>query len=556
MNYRFFCFFLISLNSLAQHKTITDFDVPIKIPLLVAGSFGELRPNHFHAGVDFSANYKIGDPVYAPADGVVNRIKVSSFGYGKALYVKHNNGYTTVYGHLSAYGDKIAKYVNDKQYESKQFEIELFPLAKELPVKKGDVIGYIGNTGGSGGPHLHYEIRDTKTEHILNAQAFSLKDAITDTEQAIINGVYVYPLTDETIINNENSFFEIALSKQNNSYKSNTIQAKGTIGFGINTHDTQNGSRGKNGIYRMVTYVNGTKNFEVVFDEFSFDESKYLNQYIDYKYYQLSGNRIQKLFVVNDLPLSLIKTKKNNGQIIVNEGEDLNFKIEVFDAHENKQTIEIPVKYYDYQINKKPKPEGKYIDYLKDYAFEENNVSVEWDARTFFEDVYLKIKTENNKLTLHKDEYAVQKNISIKMLVPDGYPNKDQTFIGKTDGKKVKYFDTWKRGNDFRIRTKELGTYELVTDKTDPIVNFVSDYDTFTKEDVLVFEIEDKLSGINTYSGYLNNEWILFDYDYKTKKLIHKLSDEKFTPGTNTLRLEVTDRVGNNTTFEQTIVVN
>ena len=556
MNYRFFCFFLISLNSLAQHKTITDFDVPIKIPLLVAGSFGELRPNHFHAGVDFSANYKIGDPVYAPADGVVNRIKVSSFGYGKALYVKHNNGYTTVYGHLSAYGDKIAKYVNDKQYESKQFEIELFPLAKELPVKKGDVIGYIGNTGGSGGPHLHYEIRDTKTEHILNAQAFSLKDAITDTEQAIINGVYVYPLTDETIINNENSFFEIALSKQNNSYKSNTIQAKGTIGFGINTHDTQNGSRGKNGIYRMVTYVNGTKNFEVVFDEFSFDESKYLNQYIDYKYYQLSGNRIQKLFVVNDLPLSLIKTKKNNGQIIVNEGEDLNFKIEVFDAHENKQTIEIPVKYYDYQINKKPKPDGKYIDYLKDYAFEENNVSVEWDARTFFEDVYLKIKTENNKLTLHKDEYAVQKNISIKMLVPDDYPNKDQTFIGKTDGKKVKYFDTWKRGNDFRIRTKELGTYELVTDKADPIVNFVSDYDTFTKEDVLVFEIEDKLSGINTYSGYLNNEWILFDYDYKTKKLIHKLSDEKFTPGTNTLRLEVTDRVGNNTTFEQTIVVN
>lgn len=556
MNYRFFCFFLISLNSLAQHKTITDFDVPIKIPLLVAGSFGELRPNHFHAGVDFSANYKIGDPVYAPADGVVNRIKVSSFGYGKALYVKHNNGYTTVYGHLSAYGDKIAKYVNDKQYESKQFEIELFPLAKELPVKKGDVIGYIGNTGGSGGPHLHYEIRDTKTEHILNAQVFSLKDAITDTEQAIINGVYVYPLTDETIINNENSFFEIALSKQNNSYKSNTIQAKGTIGFGINTHDTQNGSRGKNGIYRMVTYVNGTKNFEVVFDEFSFDESKYLNQYIDYKYYQLSGNRIQKLFVVNDLPLSLIKTKKNNGQIVVNEGEDLNFKIEVFDAHENKQTIEIPVKYYDYQINKKPKPEGKYIDCLKDYAFEENNVSVEWDARTFFEDVYLKIKTENNKLTLHKDEYAVQKNISIKMLVPDGYPNKDQTFIGKTDGKKVKYFDTWKRGNDFRIRTKELGTYELVTDKADPIVNFVSDYDTFTKEDVLVFEIEDKLSGINTYSGYLNNEWILFDYDYKTKKLIHKLSDEKFTPGTNTLRLEVTDRVGNNTTFEQTIVVN
>ena len=103
---------------------------------MVSGSFGELRPNHFHAGVDFSANYKIGDPIYAPADGVVNRLKVSAFGYGKAVYVRHNNGYTTVYGHLNAYGDKIANYVTDKQYEQQKFEIELFPLAEELPVKK------------------------------------------------------------------------------------------------------------------------------------------------------------------------------------------------------------------------------------------------------------------------------------------------------------------------------------------------------------------------------------------------------------------------------------
>src|SRR5690606_38648431 len=201
-----------------------------------------------------------------------------------------------------------------------------------------------------------------------------------------------------------------------------------------------------------------------------------------------------------------IKTKKNNRQIIVNEGEDLNFKIEVFDAHENKQTIEIPVKYYDYQINKKPKPAGKYIDYLKDYAFEEKNVSVEWDARTFFEDVYLKMDFADNTLVLHKDEYPVQKNISIKMIVPDDYPNKDKTFIGKTDGKKIKFFDTWKRENDFRIRTKELGTYKLVQDTEDPIVSFTSNQSEFTAEDVLVFEIEDKLSGIDTYNGFLNNE--------------------------------------------------
>lgn len=549
-------FLFISTVSTAQRAEITDFEVPIRIPLQISGTFGELRSNHFHAGVDFSSNFKIGDPVYAPADGVVNRIKVSAFGYGKAVYIRHRNGYTTVYGHLNAYSDKIAKYVNEHHYQQQKFEIELFPLAEELPVKQGEIIGYIGNTGGSGGPHLHYEIRDTQTENIINALAFSLKDAVVDTEQAIINGVYVYPLTNETIINNASTFFEVALSKQNNNYRGKTIQATGAIGFGINTHDTQNGSRGKNGVYKISTYVNGSKNFEVVFDEFSFDESKYINQYIDYKYYQLSGNRVQKLFTTTDLPLSLIKTNKNNGQLVINEGEDFNFKIEVFDVHNNKQVIEIPIKYHEYAAVEKPLPTGKYIDWLKDYSFEDQNVSVEWDARTFFEDVYLNIELSENKIKLHKDEYPLQRNIHLKILVPEDYPNKDRTFIGKTDGKRVKYFDTWKRGNDFRVRTKELGTYELVQDTENPSVRFMNEKDIFTAEDQLIFEIEDDLSGIGSYNGFLNDDWILFEYDYKTKKLIHKLSDKKFTSGTNVLKLVVTDRVGNTTTFEHTIKVN
>ena len=150
-----FIFLFSSLNLLSQTTVEDSFDVPIRIPLYVAGSFGELRPNHFHAGVDFSANYKTGDPIFAPEDGVVTRIKVSSFGYGKALYLKHANGFTTVYGHLSGYEKNIHAYVLKNHYELELFEMELFPLANELPVKKGSVIGYIGNTGGSGGPHLH-----------------------------------------------------------------------------------------------------------------------------------------------------------------------------------------------------------------------------------------------------------------------------------------------------------------------------------------------------------------------------------------------------------------
>ena len=551
-----FIFLFSSLNLLSQTTVEDSFDVPIRIPLYVAGSFGELRPNHFHAGVDFSANYKTGDPIFAPEDGVVTRIKVSSFGYGKALYLKHANGFTTVYGHLSGYEKNIHAYVLKNHYELELFEMELFPLANELPVKKGSVIGYIGNTGGSGGPHLHYEIRNTQTEHILNPITVSLKKKVKDTEQPIINGVFIYPLTNETVIDENTNFFEVALRKNNNSYVSNVLNVSGAVGFGINTHDTQDGSRGKNGIYKLITYVNGSKNFEVVFDEFAFDDSKYLNQYIDYKYYQLTGNRIQKLFVMNDLPLSLIKTIKNKGQLLFNTAGDVNYKIEVYDAHDNKQTIEIPIRYKESAPVNKNATEGKYIDYLKDYVFEEKNVAAEWDARTFFEDVYLNITFKENGIVLHKDEYPVQKNINIKIRVPDDFENKDQTFIGKVDGNKVKFFETWKRETDFRIRTKELGTYELVTDQTKPTITFMNDKPNFTAEDLLVFEIADESSGIGKYAGFLNNKWVLFDYDYKTKKLVHNLSDKKFVLGENVLRLEVTDRVGNNTTFEKIIVVN
>ena len=547
---------LLSTVNVFGQTNLDHFKVPITIPLKVSGSFGELRPNHFHSGIDFTSNYKIGDPVFAPEDGVVNRIKVSSFGYGKALYLKHPNGYTTVYGHLNAYLQKIDTYVKDKQYTAKQFEIELFPLATELVVKKGDIIGYIGNTGGSGGPHLHYEFRDTNTEEIINPLTLSLLNDVVDIEQPIINSLFVYPLTKETVVNNETTFFEVALNKRNNKYLSNTILTNGSIGFGINTHDTQNGSRGKNGVYRITTYLNGSKYYEVVFDRFSFNESSVINHYIDYKYYKLSGNRVQKLFIVNDLPLSLIKHEKNKGIVTLNPEEDAIFKIEVADAHGNIQTIEIPLKYSESVVKNIKEPTGKHIDYLKDYAFQNENVSVEWDARTFFEDVNLDLQLQKDKVVLHKDEFAVQKNISIKFLVDTDFPNKDKTFIGLKMGNKMKYYDTWKRENDFRIRTKELGTYELVTDLDPPTIQLLSAKNVFSQADEIVLEIEDQLSGIGSFNGYLNQEWILFDYDYKTKKIIHKLTDKKYKVGQNTLRVEVVDRVGNNTTFEQTIIIN
>ena len=136
------------------------FRSPLDIPMSLSGNFGEIRPNHFHSGLDLRTNSREGLNIYAVADGYVSRIKVSPYGYGKAIYITHPNGYVSVYGHLSAYSGAIAEYIKKAQYEKESFEVELFPAKDEIKVTKGQVIAFSGNTGGSGGPHLHFEIRD------------------------------------------------------------------------------------------------------------------------------------------------------------------------------------------------------------------------------------------------------------------------------------------------------------------------------------------------------------------------------------------------------------
>ncbi len=536
------------------------FDPPLQIDLLPNASFGELRADHFHSGMDFSTKGKKGIPIYAPADGEINRIKVSTFGYGKALYVKHKNGYTTVYGHLEDYAGETEEYVQKEQYRQEKFEVELFPTLHQLPVKKGDIIGYTGNTGGSGGPHLHYEVRDTETEEIINPLFFGLNRDIKDTEAPVLNGLMVYPLQSGSTVNNLQQPFVLSLSRQSDgTFVSQTVYSNGVIGFGVNSYDTSNKSYGKNGLFRVKQTVNGSVTFEMVFDRFSFDETRYVNHYVDYKQVKSKKQWYQKLFTESELPLEMVKTLRHNGKITVNENESYTVKIEVSDFFGNTTTIVIPVVYKlfavtDTQENSKGKP----IDYKRDYIFEEDNLYVAWDAGTFYEDVVLDLNLQNNQITLHKDIIPVHKNIDVRINVSSLSIDKEKAFIGLITKNEIRYFSTWKRDNDFRIRTKTLGTYGIFEDHTPPEIknpNFKKG-EKLTDKDKLTFEISDDLSGIGSYNGFINNQWALFEYDYKTKKLTHKLSDKIAVKGNNEVRIIVIDRVGNNVIFETDFQLN
>lgn len=532
------------------------FRSPLDIKLLASGSFGELRGNHFHSGLDFKTLQKEGLKVYAAADGYVSRIKISEGGYGKALYITHPNGYTTVYGHLRNYEGALADYILKRQYAQKSYEIEIFPSAADLPVKKGEVIALSGNTGSSGGPHLHFEIRSTKTEEIINPMFFGFDALMPDTKAPVINDLVVYAVGDSAVVNGSQRALPVNLSLQpDGSYLANKVLAKGTVGFAVNTYDLADNNFNWNGIYKAESFLNGSRLFGYEFDRFAFDETRYINNFIDFHRYKTMNQSVQKLFFKRPYPFSLVNDNKKNGQVTVEPGTTLNYRIEISDFHGNKRMINVPIQYSPASANI-PREEKKTPYFVKsrnDNNYTKDNISVFIPENAFYDDFYLKFDVKDNVLFLHDETVPVHHNLTVTFDVSEIQGlNQQKTFISRIDGGKPEYFSTYKRGNLFSIKTRDLGKFQLMTDTIAPKIyapNF-SEGKNMDKLDTLTVHISDELSGIKDYNAYLNGKWILMEYNYKTKTLTHHFAEAVYEEGKNDLKVVVSDKVGNSTIFE------
>ena len=532
------------------------FQSPLDIPLDLSGSFGELRSNHFHSGLDFKTKGVEGLPVYATGDGYISRIKISTFGYGKAIYITHPNGYTSVYGHLQKANGAIESFIKTRQYKEQSYEVEMYLYPTELPVKKGDVIAFTGNTGGSGGPHLHFEFRNTKSEEILNPMHFGFKKIIKDERKPVIQGLVAYPL-DSTTVNNSQKPINISFSKQaDGTCLGVKVKADGKVAFGINAYDFCTNAYNKNGLYKVKAYLNGVLQYQYGFDGFAFDESRYINNFIDYERFHLMGQRVQKLFQISDYPLSIVAGNKKDGIIKVQPGTNYTYRVELYDFHGNKVELVIPIEfaYQEAKIEKTLQKTPYFVKAKNEAIFEKNNVSVQIPENAFYSNFYLNFDVSNDILTLHDDSVPVHKNITITFNDVQGLSEEQlaKTYIATLDGYKLDYNKTYRKGNTFSIKTKTLGKYKIAQDTTPPRiynVNFVEGKTLSTQKTISV-SVTDLQSDINTYNGYLNGKWILLEYDYKTKKLIHNLDDKIYVEGRNDLKIVVTDNLQNSTTFE------
>ena len=540
---------------------LVDFRSPLAIvPPALAGSFGELRANHFHSGIDFRTNQRQGYPVYAIADGYISRLRVQNSGFGLALYINHPNGYTSVYGHLQRFSPKIAQQVKSIQYQKKSYEIDEFPTSLLIPVHKGEVIAYSGNTGSSGGPHLHFEIRDTRTEATINPQLFGID--ILDNIPPVIYSMYVYRLNKKPF--NEftpKQYFQLLGGSGNYRLNSvNTINLSGEVGFGIVTTDRHNGASGLNGVYSIELELDGGLVYVSSLEKFEFENSKGINSHIDYPTYLNTRRSIQKSFVDPGNPLKIYSNLVNNGRIEFTDGKLHQLKYTVTDSRGNKSTLAFQVQADNKATINSPETEtGEVFSYATPNEFSNPDVKVIFPKGTLYNDLNFIYKKLPKPAT---NAYSAIHQIHNKFTpLHTGFQlwiKADSTLGKYTDKAIIVNTGRVSQGGYFedgyvKASPRSFGSFFIAVDTIPPSVNPVniSNEKRMTGVSKMTFKIRDNLSGIKSFNGYIDGRWVLMEFDTKTASLWHTF-DNSTSPGKHTLELIVSDMKDNNRNYSIT----
>ena len=531
---------------------------PVEIPILLSGTFGEFRKTHFHSGIDIKTQRKEGLRVRAIEDGDLVRVKISTSGYGKVVYIRHYDGTKSVYAHLKKFSPKIEKIIKGHQYEKKKFEIEKFFGEGEIKLKKSEIIGFSGNTGGSSGPHLHFELRDSKKEKPLNPLKYGF--FVLDTIPPTIQNIYIYKFLNEHTSKRK----KIELTKNKNLFTvTDTIKTNGMFGIGYSGYDKQNLSYNRNGIYKRELTINGKKIFSYKFDEFTFPDGKKIDLLIDYEAYNIDKIRIKKLYQTIKTKFSFLNKGDNNGLFKVLKDSIYNVKILFEDFNKNKSIVKMiligddkdnDLYFSKNDFNEKPyKPDKEYK-----VKYELLNLNIPKNA--FYEPTSLNFEYKLDTLMIEKFTKAPKKGLSLEFFLPKNLDSIShrQICIGKLNfGKKNKIQYIHGKKNDTIIYAKNIseGKYFLTKDNKSPSIRPINFQNGkwVSNLSILKIRVDDNLSGIKKYNAYINGKWILMEYEPKRKLLFFEFNDLKFDETKLKLDLSVEDMVGNVNKFEASL---
>ena len=542
------------------------FSPPLNIGLALTGSFSEVRPNHFHSGIDFSVQKKEGLPVFAVADGFISRIKVSPFGFGNALYIDHPNGFTSVYGHMKGYNDTITEYVRANQYKLKSFEVDLFPANKKehIYVKKGQLIGYTGNSGSSGGAHLHFELRNTKTENIINPLLFGFN--LPDNYPPYIDFIKIYPEDNNSYIVSSNEVTRFNVKKSGNStYRlatKDTLSLWGNFSIGAQAFDFNQNLNDRNGFYSMKMFVDSAEFFSLVCDSFSFAESRYVNATIDFSANYNLGSRIIKSRKLPGNHLSFLKSNKDG---IVSFTDNKVHEISILVADESNNTVNLrfwvkPQKPAGFvQVPSIPEADtAVQFKYNKFNKFETNDLKVEIAPGSLYQDItftYRKRPGSKGMFSeiyyLHDPEVPIHNKIKVSIKatgLPQNLQSKALLVRIDREGDRSPAGGSYENGY-VETSTNLFDGYAIVVDTIPPIIRPSSE--NAKSKSSLKFTVSDNFSGISTYKGEVNGQWALVEWDPKNKLMVYKF-DKVANPGKNKFSLFLEDEKGNKTSYSTT----
>ena len=528
-------------------------DYPLEIPIILSGTFGELRPNHFHAGIDIKTKGTEGFRVYSIGDGYVSRIQITHGGYGKALYIKHDNGQSSVYAHLQKFSPKIEKIVKEIQYSKESYTFRTYPSKDEIRISEKELIGFSGNTGRSFGPHLHYELRD-ELDRPINPMAFK-NYSVKDTIPPVVLGLYYKLIPENSISGSNSSFNELKLKKiSNNLFISDTLKTSGPVGFGINSFDRMNNTWNKMGLSNIKTNIDGNEIFNMDLNSFSYDEWRHINTFIDYPYYKNKKIKIQKLYIEEFNPLDMYKRSLGDGVVKINETNvTYLYSVKLFDFNKNQSEILVPIQWEKQNdlSNRKLDFENMFkVNKDSTYNFKFPGAKVSIEKNSFYTDKIIQIFEENNLLHVDKDSIPLLKGITIKMDVSRYNDSiRNRTYIGRIgENKKSSFVSSKKEENYVIAKVNNLGDFVIKIDSIKPNISVIdiSENQWISNRKNLSIKISDNESGVKNYRGTINDKWILLEYNPMKGILSYDFNDNvNRDDAKNVLEIKIEDNVGN-----------
>lgn len=527
--------------------------LPLDTAPILSGNFGELRPHHFHSGIDFKTEGVVGKPIYAVDSGYVARINISPYGYGKVIYINHPSGLTSVYAHLDDFSHPLDSIVEEYQYHLESFAVNILFREGEVPINRGQLIALSGNTGSSAGPHLHFEIRDTRSNTALNPQRY-LPIEIPDTRKPIINAVLIAPLNKSSVVNNKNEYLIERVSQTGKLISKNTLNAWGEIVAGIKATDYMNNTHNRFGVERVKLFVDDSLHFESIVNEIPLNESRSFNSHIFYPEWKENRRFFMRSHKEKGNRFNLYSTYESDGVIRIDEERPYKIRYELFDYAGNSASVRFTIQ------GVKPKEEIVYstdaplFSHNKENRFENDEFSLLIPSGVLYDDIYFEYnKRSIDSLyssihSIHTPYVPLHSGAEIGIrIMNDTIENKQHYYIGEVTDQRIRAIGGRYENGWMRARVSEFGEYVVAIDTIAPEITPVSS---------LRFRITDRNSGIKTYRGTLDGEFILMEYDAKRNALDAKPSRKRIGAKKERLfELIVEDNCGNTAIYQRKVVI-